>query len=232
MIIREVIDALDSFAPLPLQESWDNAGLQVGTTVTQAVTGVLLCLDVTENVVQEAIDEGCNVIVSHHPLLFHKLGRVSEETYVERCVRLAVKNDITILSWHTNLDAVIGYRGVELDEELGCAEFLDRLKADLKADCILTNMDCNNSDFKIKKVVFSSGAGAFKLEEAIGLGADAFVTGEMKYNDYFDRPILIAVVGHYESERWMTKELMRVLENLDCKIIDSKINTNPIKFWR
>ena len=68
MKIQEVLDALEQFAPLPLQESYDNAGLQVGLTGVD-VSGALLCLDVTEDVVEEAVRQGCNVIVSHHPLL-------------------------------------------------------------------------------------------------------------------------------------------------------------------
>ena len=72
MSIKEVIEALERFAPLPLQEGWDTAGLQVGLTEAE-VSGALLCLDVTEQVVDEAISLGCNLIVSHHPLIFHKL---------------------------------------------------------------------------------------------------------------------------------------------------------------
>ena len=69
MKIKEALDALEQFAPLPLQESYDNAGLQVGLTEAD-VSGVLLCLDVTEDVVENAIRKGCNLVVSHHPLLF------------------------------------------------------------------------------------------------------------------------------------------------------------------
>ena len=75
--IKEVLNALEKFAPLPLQESYDNAGLQVGLTETE-VSGALLCLDVTEQVVDEAIEKGCNLIVSHHPLIFRALKRVSD----------------------------------------------------------------------------------------------------------------------------------------------------------
>ena len=76
MKIREVVDALERFAPLPLQESFDNAGLQVGLTEAE-VSGALLCLDVTEAVVDEAVALGCNLIVSHHPLIFHALKHVT-----------------------------------------------------------------------------------------------------------------------------------------------------------
>ncbi len=105
MKIKDIVCALEHFAPLPLQESYDNAGLQVGLTEAEA-SGALLCLDVTEEVMNEAIALGCNLIISHHPLLFLPLKRVSDETQVERVVRMAVKNDIAIYSAHTNLDNV------------------------------------------------------------------------------------------------------------------------------
>ncbi|MFX7844669.1 Nif3-like dinuclear metal center hexameric protein, partial [Acinetobacter baumannii] len=90
--------------PLPLQEDWDNAGLQVGLTEAE-VSGALLCLDVTEQVVDEAISKGCNLIVSHHPLIFRKLRQIAGKDGVQRCVIKAIKNDIAIVSMHTNLDS-------------------------------------------------------------------------------------------------------------------------------
>lgn len=103
MKIKEIVFALERFAPLPLQEDFDNAGLQVGLTEAEA-SGALLCLDVTEEVIDEALSLGCNLIVSHHPLLFHGLKTVADGTLVERCVRKAIQNDIVIYSVHTNLD--------------------------------------------------------------------------------------------------------------------------------
>ena len=103
MKIKEVLSALERFAPLPLQESWDNAGLQVGLTETE-VSGALLCLDVNEKIVDEAIRKGCNLIVSHHPLLFRGLKTISDLTDVQRTVRKALKSDICVVSMHTNMD--------------------------------------------------------------------------------------------------------------------------------
>ena len=77
MNIQKVIDALEQFAPLPLQEGYDNAGLPVGLTGVE-VSGALLCLDVTEEIVDEAVSKGCNLIVSHHPIIFRKLRRVTD----------------------------------------------------------------------------------------------------------------------------------------------------------
>ena len=88
--IKEVVNALERFAPLPLQEGFDNAGLQVGLTETQEVSGALLCLDVTEKVVDEAVALGCNLIVSHHPLLFHALKKITGKDDVQRAVVKAI----------------------------------------------------------------------------------------------------------------------------------------------
>ena len=101
--IKEVLNALERFAPLPLQESWDNAGLQVGLTETE-VSGALLCLDVTELIVDEAVRKGCNLIVSHHPLLFRGLKTISDFTDVQRTVMKAIQQQICIVSMHTNMD--------------------------------------------------------------------------------------------------------------------------------
>lgn len=119
MKIYQVVDALEQYAPLPLQEGYDNAGLQVGLTETVEVSGALLCLDVTEQVVEEAIEKGCNLIVSHHPLIFRKLARISDENYVQRTVRKAIKNDIAIVSMHTNMDAATGGVNFKIAEEIG-----------------------------------------------------------------------------------------------------------------
>ena len=116
--IKEVIDALERFAPLPLQESYDNAGLQVGLTEAE-VSGALLCLDVTEKVVDEAIRRECNLIVAHHPLIFRKLAQVTDANYVQRTVIKAIKNDIVIAAMHTNLDSAVGGVNYKIAEKLG-----------------------------------------------------------------------------------------------------------------
>ena len=127
--IKEVIDALERFAPLPLQESYDNAGLQVGLTEAE-VSGALLCLDVTEKVVEEAMRRGCNLIVAHHPLIFRKLSQVSDTDYVQRTVMKAIKNDIVIVAMHTNLDSAENGVNFKIAEKLGLrnAHFFGRNK--------------------------------------------------------------------------------------------------------
>ena len=235
--IKQVVDALEHYAPLPLQEGYDNAGLQVGLTEAVEMSGALLCLDVTEAVVDEAIRKGCNLIVSHHPLIFRKLARISDENYVQRTVRKAIKNDITIVAMHTNMDAaaggVKGGEGVigEVAEDLAADDLVLMLKERFGVECVQCNQLLRRP---IRKVALCGGAGAFLLDAAIKAGADAFITGEMSYHEYFghEQEIQICVIGHYQSEQF-TGEIFRsiIQENFpDAKCCISEINTNPILY--
>jgi dinuclear metal center YbgI/SA1388 family protein len=105
MLVKDITDIIEDFAPLTYQESYDNAGLQVGDLNVE-VTGILIALDVTEPVLCEAIARGCTMIVAHHPLIFSGLKRITGRNYVERIVQRAIKHDINIYAAHTNLDNV------------------------------------------------------------------------------------------------------------------------------
>ena len=282
MKIYQVVDALEHYAPLPLQEGYDNAGLQVGLTEAVEVSGALLCLDVTEAVVDEAIAKGCNLIVSHHPLIFRKLARISDENYVQRTVRKAIKNDITIVSMHTNMDAATGGVNFKIAEKLGLRNlrffggekevdgvkggngvigeindediclaneanmlstevkehFAEGIAADdlvlmlrerFQVECVQCNQLLRRP---IKKVALCGGAGSFLLDAAISAGADAFITGEMHYHEFFghEQEIQICVVGHYQSEQFTSEIFQSIIEEkcpgVKCSI--SEINTNPI----
>lgn len=266
--IKEVVFALERFAPLPLQESYDNAGLQVGLTEAEA-SGALLCLDVTEEVIDEAVSLGCNLIVSHHPLLFHGLKTVADRNLVERCVRKAIQNDITLYAAHTNLDnaedgvnfkiaeklnleqvrllqpravkvkdggreyAVMAGSGVAgwLSEPEDSLKFLQRMKSVFHVECLMHN---DLLQRPVSKVVICGGAGDFLLDEAIAVGADAFVTGEMHYHQYFghEQEIQIAVLGHYQSEQY-TKEIFYSIIGEACPELPlymTAVDTNPIKY--
>ena len=266
--VRDVIRALELFAPLPLQESYDNAGLQIGLTEAE-VSGALLCLDVTEEVIAEALEMDCDLIISHHPLLFHGLKRISDSTQVERCVRLALQHDISIYSAHTNLDNTedgvnfriaekLGLQDVELmmprrvtvtiddhvqpvkagsgvigflPESDDSLQFLQRVKEAFGVECLMHNELLQRP---IQSVALCGGAGDFMLDEAVRLQADAFLTGEMHYHQFFghDQQIQIAVLGHYQSERYTPDLLFSVLSRKfpSLPLFRSRVNTNPIKY--
>jgi dinuclear metal center YbgI/SA1388 family protein len=119
MKVKEILGALEEFAPLALQDGYDNAGLQIGLAEDAETTGALLCLDVTEEVVDEAILRGCNLIVSHHPLLFHPLKSISPSDYVGRTIIKVIQHGITVYSAHTNLDSAYGGVSFKMAEKLG-----------------------------------------------------------------------------------------------------------------
>ncbi len=119
MKIKEIVSALERFAPLPLQDGFDNAGLQIGLTDAEAMSGALLCLDVTEAVLDEAIALGYNLVISHHPLIFKDYKSITGKDYVERCILKAIKNDIVIYSAHTNLDNAPEGVNFKIAEKIG-----------------------------------------------------------------------------------------------------------------
>ncbi len=126
MKIREITDAIEQYAPLRLQEEWDNAGIQVGDPEAD-ITGVLLCTDATEAVVAEAISRGFNLVISHHPLIFRGLKKIMGRTPVERAVAMAIKHDITIYSAHTNMDSAWQGVSFRMAQKIGMTDvkFLD-----------------------------------------------------------------------------------------------------------
>ncbi len=258
MKIKEVVNALEKFAPLPLQEDYDNAGLQVGLTETE-VTGALLCLDITEKIIDEAIERGCNLVVSHHPLIFRALKRVSDGNEVQRCVMKAIKNDIAIISMHTNIDNAVGGVNYKMAEKMSLAHvqllapkivdgmecgsgvvgclpepmeaktFVGMLKETFGVECVQANALLQRP---ISKVAVCGGAGAFLLGDAVAAGADAFVTGEMHYHEFFDhdQQIQICVIGHYQSEQF-TNEIFKSIIEEKCKGVRcclTRTCTNPI----
>lgn len=106
MKVLELINIFENQANLRLQEDWDNCGLQVGN-INNEVKGVLLCLDIVPEVIDEAIENNLNVVISHHPLIFNGIKKITDETAIEKCLIKAITNDISILSFHTNFDTIL-----------------------------------------------------------------------------------------------------------------------------
>ena len=262
MKISKVVAALERFAPLPLQESYDNAGLQVGLTDVE-VSGALLCLDVNEQIVDEAIAKNCNLVVAHHPLIFRKLACISDLNYVQRTVMKAIQHGVTIIAMHTNLDNALNGVNFKMAEKLGLPdvsflgspqhyddlpyasgvignlsqplsanEFLNLVKKIFGAECIQCNQLLHRD---IAKVALCGGSGSFLLDDAIAAGADAFITGEMHYHEYFghEQEIQIAVIGHYQSEQY-TSEIFKSIIERECEGVTcylAETNTNPISYF-
>lgn len=258
MKIRQITSALEEFAPLALQDGYDNAGLQIGLAKDAEATGALLCLDVTEDVIDEAVQRGCNLVVSHHPLIFRPLKHITGGDYIERTIIKAIKNDIAIYSAHTNLDSALDGVNYKIAEKLGLQniewlnpkgenagegiigvlpasmpkeEFLNKVKGTFGLSSLRIN---NWVGSTVSKVAVCGGAGAFLIPNAIAKGADAFLTGEIGYHRFFghEASILLAELGHFESEQYTTEILKKVIADVapELPIFTTSVNTNPIKY--
>jgi len=362
--LQDLLDALELVAPNSLQEPYDNSGLQIGSPV-QEVTKGLVCLDVTPEVIREATENGCDLILSHHPLLFKGLKKITGQNAIETVVIDAIKNGIAIVSMHTSLDNVrsgvndqlgkalglkkrkvlqpkqgllrklvtfcpishanqvrsalfeagaghIGdyescsfnlegtgtfmagetanpfvgkpkelhfepevrietivpsyllptaleamfkshpYEEVaydvypldnsfeqvgsgmigELDTPLSEIDFLEHLTKTLKIPCLRHSRLLGQT---VKKVAFCGGSGAFLLEKAIAGGAQVFITGEVKFHQFFEAEgrILLIDAGHYETEQFTRELLYEIVNKKFSKfaLLISGVNTNPVNYF-
>ena len=364
MKLSDFCKYLESTIPLSLQEGYDNSGLQVGSSEME-ITSVLLTVDITEEVIDEALNLGCNLIISHHPLIFNGIKRITERTFTERVIVKAIKKDIAIYSVHTNLDVAsfgvsrkmaeklnltdirvllplknrllklvtfipeshltkvrealfeagagvtgnydycgftasgsgsfragenarpfVGETGkIHFENEIRFETVLFSnlkekvIKALLEAhpyeevafdiyqlenDDTMEGMGCTGqlaeeiteNDFlklvssvfnaggvrytkltgrAIKKIALCGGSGISLLNKAIGSGADAFITGDIKYHNFFDadNKILLADIGHFESEKFTTEILYSLIIKKFPKfaVRFSETNTNPINYF-
>lgn len=157
MRIRDIVSSIEQIAPMSYQESYDNSGLIVGD-YNQEVSGVVICLDVIESVVEEAIQLGANMIIAHHPIVFKGLKRFNGNNYVERTVMLAIKNDIAIYAAHTNIDSVRGGVSEKICDLIGLKnkKILSPVSEDLKK--LVTFVPVDHAD-KVREALFIAGAG-------------------------------------------------------------------------
>lgn len=257
--VKDICNAIESAAPLRLQEDYDNAGLQTGDPEAE-VTAALLCLDVTEEIIDEALNRRCNMIVSHHPLIFKGIKSLTGKTAVERMVAKAIKHDLAIYSAHTNLDSAWDGVSYEMAHALGMEdlhvlvpnadnpetglgivgtipalpkmEFLRRVKETFNVKAL--RYSGQSPQIVVRKVALCGGAGASMTKEAVKSGADIYLTGDIKYHDYttYGLDIILADVGHYESELGATKILSRIIRERfpDFTTYFSQTESNPIKY--
>lgn len=257
--LKDIAKAIEEFAPCNLQESYDNSGIQVGDPDME-ITAALLCLDINEEILEEAITRHCNLIVSHHPLIFHGLKQLTGKNMIQRVVMKAVRENIAIYSAHTNLDStwegvshemahILKVQDIEVlsphadNPKVGLGvigtvkptpkiEFLRKIKDAFNVKCL--RFSSQTPRLVVRKVAVCGGAGASFIKDAIAADADIIVTGDVKYHDFseYGWEIIIADIGHYESELCATKILSRVLREKfpDFNTYFSAKETNPINF--
>lgn len=215
MKIKKIYDFLDFIAPFKTAEEWDNCGLSVGS-LNDDFTKILVALDVTEEVIDEALELGAEVVVTHHPLIFTPLTKIESDSLVYK----AVKSGITFISSHTCLDKTVGgvndclavRIGLNNIRHSGLDDFLklgdvDPISAEDFALQIKENLNtsvnfagCNKS---IKTVAVCSGGGGDLINAAAEAGADAFVTGEAKHHEFLEAKRLgvsLFTARHFETE--------------------------------
>lgn len=257
--VKDIAEAIEEFAPKRLQEPYDNTGLQVGDPEME-VGAALLCLDVTEEVLDEALERRCNLIVSHHPLLFGGLKEITGRTQVQRIVAKAIKENVAVYAAHTNLDSA--WEGVshEMARELGMTDLrvLDPnpkepgrglgLTGNLDPVPALQLLRRIKERFKVKslrhsgqpprlvlrKAAVCGGSGASLIGRAVEEGADIFISGDLKYHDFttWGDKILLADIGHYESESSVKKIFSRIIRSKypDFTAYFAESESNPVKY--
>ena len=157
MKIQEITSFLESVAPISLQESYDNAGLLTGNSQWDC-TGIITTLDATEDVVLEAIEKKCNLIVAHHPIIFGGLRKITGKNYVEKTIIAAIKNDIAIYAIHTNLDNILHGVNAAIADKLGLInrKILQPKNETLKK--LFTFVPVDNAE-KVRSAIFAAGGG-------------------------------------------------------------------------
>jgi len=257
MKISEIAKCIETIAPLNIQESYDNCGLLIGH-LNDDVTKILLCLDVTEEVLQEAISENCDLIVSHHPMIFFGVKKIDSKSLIYQ----AIQNKIAIYAAHTNLDSAkfgvsmilaekLGLKNLRIlkknavDENFGMGaigtfdnglselDFLDLVK---KVCQIPTVKHSKLGQKKsIKTVALCGGGGSDLRGDAIAQNADAYISSDFKHWEFhtLNTPLLLVDAGHFETEQYATDilhtELSKQFPNLT--IVKTKTNNNPV-FYR
>ena len=258
MKVKEIISVIESFAPLSIQESWDNSGLCVGSPEDE-VTSVLMGLDCTPQLVDEAVACGADMIITHHPLIFSGLKKITPDNQVGEAVIKAIKAGISIYADHTSADKVIagvsgamaarlGLKDVRildedgegtglgvvgnLPEPVSAAEMTALVKERFGLKVLKSSRPLDGT---ISRVAMCGGSGGSLIGAARKSGAQLYISGDISYHNFFTEDgFMIMDIGHYESEI----EIVDILFSLIKKNfptfavrITQNINSNPIYYF-
>lgn len=244
MIIKEVIDFCDQRFHPELQENYDNAGFLLGEP-EQECHGVLVSVDLTPRVIEEAVGKNLNLIVTHHPFIFGGLKRITSDSETGRMIYSLIRHNIAVYAAHTNLDNLregvngilsqkLGLTGCEILRPLSGrqdagAGMVGALPAPMPLNAFfmllkevlgLPVLRCSMAACQqVGRVAVCGGSGAFLIGDAMAAGADVYLTADLKYHDFqrAEGRITLVDVGHYESEQFV-KELISL-------VISQKFNT-------
>lgn len=236
MKAREIASVIEAFAPLSYQESWDNSGFCIGSP-SDEVHSILIGFDCTPALIDEAIEKGADMIITHHPLIFCPVKKISADNTLGEMIIKAIKNNIVIYASHTNMDKVIeGVSGRmalrlylkdveilekgEYGEGLGvvgnlttplCTEdFIAFVKKAFDLKSVRISQPINKM---IKRVALCGGAGKSLIGNAVDSGADIFITGDLSYHNFLtDNGFMVMDIGHFESEIDIVKTFYDILK--------------------
>ena len=258
MKVKDVIKVIEDFAPLSIQEGWDNSGLCVGDPEDE-VHGVLMALDCTPELIDEAIACGADMIVTHHPLIFSGLKKISPDNQVGRAVIKAIRAGISIYASHTSADKVLagvsgdmarklGLKDVEVlqkdGEEIGLGvvgNFPEPMTSEAAIELVksrfgLKMMKASKPlDVMISRVAMCGGSGGSLIGEARKAGAQLYISGDISYHNFFTEDgLMIMDIGHYESEIGIVDILFSLIKKnfpTFAVRITQNLNSNPIYYF-
>ena len=247
MTVNELYAKLNEIIPSSLSCEWDNDGLMCCSDGAREVKKALVCLDVTADAVKKAIDGGFDVIISHHPFIFKGLKSVTENDFIPQKTIELICAGISVMSFHTRLDAVSGgvndtlasLLGIEktvpfgegigrigeLDKKTDGTAFAKKVKDVLGAPAVFLA----DSKKPIKRVAVLGGSGDDFISEAIMLGADAYVSGELGHHPMTDAPdmkITLIEAGHFYTEQPVCEVLCDMIKEIDSSVACEIYNSN------
>lgn len=257
--VKEIIEVIETLAPISLKEDFDNVGLMVGDREKE-VKKVLLALDCTLKVIQEAKENNVDLIITHHPLIFRRPNNITTDTIQGKKIIELIKNDISLYSSHTNLDSakkglndsipgLLGYESSEILEtnkrntEAGLGRLvtldepttLDYVIEKVKKAFNINNLRVVKGKDEVNKIAIINGSGQDFIGRAVSKGADCIITGDTTYHfasDYKEIGINIIDAGHFASEQIVFFNVMKNITDKfnDVEFILSKVEEDPYIF--
>ena len=220
MNVKEIISVLENIAPLASQESYDNSGLIVGQAEME-VSNTLISLDCTEDIIQEAIENNCNLVISHHPILFKGLKKLTGSNYVERTLLLAIKHDVAIFAAHTNLDHYLYGVNYKIAQILGIDQ-PQILAPSAQSQIKLIVYVPNDALEKVRNAIFDAGGGTIGNYDKVSFTSD----GACTYQGNENSNSTYAAKGEFHSEAETKLEVL-ISKYKSQKIVNAMIAAHP-----
>lgn len=245
--VEEVLQFMQQLAPRELAASWDNVGVLVDCGAD--VTSILVALDITDEVVAEAEIQGCQLIVAHHPVIFHPMKRIGRGDVPFRMI----KKNISGLCAHTNLDAAEGGVNDQLAKALGltdtiplneqkigrigtlsCEKPLEQFLHDVVKSLGCRGLRYRSGGRPVRRVAVGGGACGEYIPQALAQGCDTFVTSDLRYNDFLDTQGLNLIdAGHFPTEDVVCAEVVRRLQKAfpDIRVSKSAVHHDAVQYY-